>query len=695
MAKENFPALPAMPHTLVKIPAAVLESLIGKTKFAISMEESRYTWPMIAVCRVARARLDPKTIIPSASEGSLLLPSSAEIPQLPILENVAGGTLTVTGFATYHRAMRTGDTRRVLRAAPGVLALLCLCGCDDASKRPVQARVPALAPAPQVQAPQIAAVQEFPLRKMTPDQFVSLMPPAPRGIPYLIEQVKAKFASGEANYKAGHLAAARRDFDDAVDWMLESGYDPNSDPALRQVFDEVTDKVYTYELQAFRAGDGFSEAPAVPAPIDEVAEMTFPVDPKLKERAEDVARNVSHDLPLTVNDVVVSYLNFFQTPHGKAIVENGLRRKGKYQEMISRVLREEGVPQDLIYLAQAESAFQPLALSRAGARGMWQFVQWRGNEYGLKRSWWVDERLDPEKATRAAAQHLRDLYGLYGDWYLAMAAYNCGPGNVQKGIERTGYADFWELYKRNVLPQETKNYVPIILALTLIAKDAAHYGISVDPEAPMPTDIVKPGRAIDLRLVAETIDVDVSALRVLNPSLLRMITPDDPDFELRLPVGTSQKFSAEIADIPADKWVSWRRHRVQAGETLTSIAKQYRVTASAIADANNLPRGAELETGEKLIIPALRPQDEGKPRLVRYRVRKGDTLGGIADQFSVTSEQVVQWNRLKSPKVSRGMILRIYTVAGGPETHAVHHAAARHTAKKRPAGTTVATKSQD
>jgi membrane-bound lytic murein transglycosylase D len=567
-----------------------------------------------------------------------------------------------------------------LRTA-GILAFAaCLLGCEDAGKKPLQARVPAPPPPSQQPAPAPTPdVAALPFRNLIAQPLISLQEPIPGGIPYLIQRVREKFASGEANYKAGHLEAARRDFDDAVDWMLESGYDPNGDPGLSELFHQVTDAIYTYELQAFQAGDGFSEAPAVPAPIDEVAEMTFPVDEKLKERAEVAAKNVSHDLPLTVNDVVVSYLNFFQTPRGRAIVETGLRRKGKYQEMIARVLREEGVPQDLVYLAQAESAFQPLALSRAGARGIWQFVQWRGNEYGLKRSWWVDERMDPEKATRAAAQHLRDLYGLFGDWYLAIAAYNCGPGNVQKGVERTGYADFWELYKRNVLPRETKNYVPIILALTLIAKDAPHYGIAVDPDTPLDTDRVKPGRAIDLRLVAETIDVDVATLRTLNPSLLRMATPDDPDFVLHLPPGTSEKFSAEIADIPADKWVSWRRHRVEAGDTLTSIAKKYRVTPSAIADANDLERGEGLTAGEKLIIPAARPIEEAKSRLVRYRVRKGDTLGGIADQFSVTGEQVRKWNGLKSNKVSRGMVLRIYTLGGAPETHTVHR-----TAKKSP-----------
>ena len=580
-------------------------------------------------------------------------------------------------------------------------------GCDDAGRRPIQARVPAVEPLaatytsatpPQqgttqvtTQGPTQRALQLAPLPLWSRDRQAptSLLPAIPNGRTVLMARVEEKFASGEANFKAGHLDAARRDFNDAVDWMLESGYDPNGDPKLSELFHRVVDSVYTYELQAFRAGDGFQEKPAVPAPIDEVAEMTFPVDPRLKDRAEEAAKNISHDLPLTVNDEVLSFLNFFQTPRGKAIVETGLRRSGRYREMISRVLKEEGVPQDLIYLAQAESAFQPLALSRAGARGIWQFVPWRGNEYGLKRSWWVDERQDPEKATRAAAQHLRDLYGLFGDWYLAMAAYNCGPGNVQKGVERTGYADFWELYRRNVLPRETKNYVPIIVALTLIAKDAAHYGIRTELEQPVLSDVVKPGRAIDLRLVAETIDVDVETLRSLNPSLLRMATPDDPAYVLHLPKGTAQKFSAEIADIPPEKWVSWRRHRVETGETLSSLAKKYHVTAPAIAAANSLGRNDVLSPGDKLIIPASQPVGETKSRLVRYRVRKGDTLGGIADQFSVNPEEIRKWNGLKNARVSRGMVLRVYTIGGAPEALPVR----KRSTKKKSSGVSTASSS--
>src|SRR4029077_9095473 len=378
-----------------------------------------------------------------------------------------------------HSRIAIGVSTLFLAVAAGIGA-----GCEEAAKKTVRAQAPASSrqtasattASPAASAQTAIVLPALPLHPAGTRPAPSLIYPSrDASKAELIAQVEQKFAFGQTNYKAGHLEAARKDFDDAVDALLQSGYDLDADPKLSELFHRVVDTVYTYELQAFRAGDGFQEAPAVPAPIDEVAEMTFPVDPRLKARAEEAAKNFSHDLPLTVNDEVLSFLNFFQTPRGRAIVETGLRRAGRYREMIARVLSEEGMPQDLIYLAQAESAFQPTALSRAGARGMWQFVAYRGQEYGLRHTWWLDERQDPEKATHAAAQHLRDLYKMFGDWYLAMAAYNCGPGNVQKAIERTGYADFWELYRRNVLPRETKNYVPIIIALTLIAKDAAHY----------------------------------------------------------------------------------------------------------------------------------------------------------------------------------------------------------------------------
>lgn len=534
-----------------------------------------------------------------------------------------------------------------------VLGMLC---AQDAAARPIQnPQKRVVAPSPP---PVMSAVGELPVTSRLLRHLI-VAPALPDGVDVLMAQVQRAFSTGEQEYKAGHLESARTHFDQAVDWILLSGFDLQSDARLESLFSHIVDAVHGYELSAFRAGDGFSEPPSEPAPIDEIAEMTFPVDPRLKDRAEKELNAVSHDLPLTINDTVLSYLNFFQTPRGRAIVEGGLRRAGRYREMISRIFRQEGVPQDLIYLAQAESGFKPLALSKASARGMWQFMAYTGKLYGLEHTWWVDDRNDPEKATRAAARHLRDLYKIFGDWYLAMAAYDSGPGNVQKAIERTGYADFWELYKRNVLPKETKNYVPIIVAMALVAKDAAHYGVSVEPESPEPADIVKPGRPIDLRLVAETIDVDLETLKALNPSLLRVVTPANPGFELRLPSGTADRFFAELSAIPPEKWVSWRRHRVEAGETLSAIAHRYRVTPSAIADANELEKGEPLRPGEKLIIPAASAEmTQGK--LVHYRVRRGDTIATIAEQFSVDVGELRTWNRLRSNSVRRGMNLRIY-----------------------------------
>src|SRR5438477_11101073 len=252
--------------------------------------------------------------------------------------------------------------KRGLQIAAGTLLFAAeLLGCEDAGKKSVQAHVPALAPGPQAANAKQAAVELAPLPILNPPRrhYVWLLPPVPSGKDYLIQKVQEKFISGEQNFKAGHLEAARKDFDDAVDWLLGIGFDINSDPKLSELFHHVVDTVYAYELQAFRAGDGFNEAPAVPAAIDEVAEMTFPVDPGLKARAEEAAKNTSHDLPLTVNDQVLSFLNFFQTPRGRAIVETGLRRAGRYREMISRVRREERLPHPISSRSPAETAFLP------------------------------------------------------------------------------------------------------------------------------------------------------------------------------------------------------------------------------------------------------------------------------------------------------------------------------------------------
>ncbi len=413
-------------------------------------------------------------------------------------------------------------------------------------------------------------------------------------------------------------------------------------------------------------GDGFTEQKSEPAPIDEANEVTYPVDPNIKAKAEAEIKETHSDLPLMMTDPVAGYINYFST-RGRGTLERALARSGRYQAMIRRTLKEEGVPQDLIYLAQAESGFHPLALSRAGARGMWQFMGSRAKGYGLERNWWVDERQDPEKSTQAAAHHLKDLYNQFGDWYLAMAAYNSGPGTVQSAVKRTGYADFWQLYKRNVLPKETRNYVPIILAVTIMAKNPKQYGLEdVVLDKPEPYDTVKIDYPVDLRLVAECVDASSSELQELNPSLLRMTTPKNQEFDLHLPEGSKDHYLAAIQAIPPDMRVWWRYHSVAPGDTLASVARAYRSSRKAIAEANGLGEDEKLVAETKLIIPVApgkHPYGEGgveyARHVTRYKVRRGDTVESVADNFGVPPAMVRRWNHLKGDSLRGRQVLYV------------------------------------
>jgi len=336
--------------------------------------------------------------------------------------------------------------------------------------------------------------------------------------------------------------------------------------------------------------------------LEDILQMTFPVDPKLKDRVrEQVAATVSQ-LPLTVNDTVLGYINYFSN-HGHKTIIAGTERSGRYRPMIQRILDEEGVPQELIHLAQSESGFITRAVSRKAAGGMWQFLSWRGQQYGLMQTPFTDDRMDPEKATRAAARHLRDLYTEFGDWYLAIAAYNCGPGVVEKAVERTGYADFWELRRRQVIPLETTNYVPIILAMTIMEKNAAEYGLDhVQFDPALEYDTVELTSPTSMALVADITDAPPTELASLNPAVLQGTAPKN--FPLHVPKGMGNQVAATLQMIPEDRRSTWRMHRVSLGDTLASIGKRYGATPAAIVSANNL-RTAEPEEGDRLLIPAL------------------------------------------------------------------------------------------
>ena len=534
------------------------------------------------------------------------------------------------------------------------MCVLFLASCETKEQKK------ATPPAPQAVAPSLPQPAASPQEKApVPEE------PRPDPVAVTIAEAEKAYQAGLEQYKAGHLDTAKKNFDHAVDVLMEGPVSVKSDERLQQEFDKVTEQIHGLEMVSLKEGDGFTEQKTEPAPIDEANMVTPPADPKVLARAEVELKSTQSDLPLVMNEYVAGYINYYSN-RGKGTFERAWARSGRYQEMIARIFREEGVPQDLIYLAQAESGFHPLALSRAGARGMWQFMASRATGYGLRRNWWVDDRQDPEKATRAAARHLKDLYTQFGDWYLAMAAYNSGPGNVQQAVKRTGYADFWELYKRNVLPKETKNYVPIILAMTIMSKNPAQYGLDdVRPDEPEKYDVVQVDYPVDLRLVAECIEEPIERLADMNPSLLRRTTPKDEPFDLRLPAGTRDKYESAIAAIPADKRVLWRYYKVQSGDTLAGIAKKYKTTERAISSANNL-EGNQLAAGSKLVIPASGPVPvEGKGvaysrHPTRYHVRRGDTILSVADDFSVPPEKIRSWNRLKGNQLKAGRVLVIY-----------------------------------
>jgi membrane-bound lytic murein transglycosylase D len=418
-----------------------------------------------------------------------------------------------------------------------------------------------------------------------------------------LKRADAHFNTGRQMYFEGDLAGARREFDAAVDVLLNA---PDSLPDRSRIdrrLDEICDLVYRFDIE--KLGAGLTEQDAVvfdKAPIDEISHMTFPVDPALAPKLKIELNQTASGIPLELSDPVLGFVHYFSTDRGRRILEDGLRRSGRYRALIQRVFAEEGVPQELMYLAQAESGFLPRAVSYKQAVGMWQFTHAAGIDYSLAHTSAYDERLDPEKATRAAARYLKSLYARYGDWYLAMAAYNCGPAVVDRAVERTGYADYWELLKRHALPKETANYVPIIVAMTIMAKNPKDYGLeNIDVDAPVEYDTIQVSAPTNLNLIADATMQPLSVIRDLNPALLKMVAPEG--YEVHVPKDSGETAQAALETVPAASRQAWRLHHVEAGDTLETIARAYHLSANRIAAVN---RSADsLEAGDVLLIPAV------------------------------------------------------------------------------------------
>ena len=472
-----------------------------------------------------------------------------------------------------------------------------------------------------------------------------------------------------------------------------------ADPAPQPVSDPVADLIAEssryFEVTALAQGDGFSEQKDAPASIDDpLAVSTFDKPDATPETGQAVVEDpISLDIDIPLNTRVVSFVGLF-TGRLRDYLQDGLSRGVRFLPMIQDVFRAEGLPLDLAYVPLVESAFKPNALSRAKAKGMWQFMRGTALENGLKHDWYIDERVEPEKATRAAAKYLKSLYATFGDWNLALASYNAGPGRVQGAIRRSGgVKDFWRLSaSRRYLPRETRDYVPLILAAVIIARNPAQYGVDIEPP-PVATpgfETVTLPAAVDLRRVAEWAGTSIQTIQDLNPELRRWTTPArGKDYELKVPEGAGELVRARVADAGPDAAaLNW--HTVRKGETLLTISRKLKVSRADLADANYLSVRSRVTPGQQLIIPRAptlllathadnpaplaesRPVDavvatratvpEAKPPVkLIYRVKRGDTLASIARVFQTSVASLRKWNGIKGTAIRAGERLTIFT----------------------------------
>ena len=376
-----------------------------------------------------------------------------------------------------------------------------------------------------------------------------------------------------------------------------------------------------------------------------------------------------NEIPLEMNEHVERWIEFFTTGQGRERFRIYMERAGAYEDMIRRRLREAGLPEDLLYLAMIESGMNPNAYSRAHAVGLWQFIRGTGRLYDLEIGYWLDERRDPFKATDAAVAHLGDLYEEYGSWYLAAAAYNGGPGRVSRGIASTGSTNFWDLSDARVLRSETRNYVPKLIAATLIAKNPEQYGFfDIEPAPPMEFDVVEVPDATSFDVLAEAAGTTEDEIRRLNPQYPRRVTPPDMQAEVRVPKGQAAAFVTAYAQVPASERVTWLEHVVTRGQTLSHIAERYGVSVAAIRATNNNVSPRRLQIGQKLIIPrssqaraqVARTAPPPAPAITTadgsrvVTVQRGDTLWTIARAHGVSTGDLMELNNLKSSRIYPG-----------------------------------------
>ncbi len=522
----------------------------------------------------------------------------------------------------------------------------------------------------------------------------------------LVERAEKHFNQGRLNLADNKREQARDEFDKAVDTILESGMDIRSNPRLRDFYLQLVERVYREEVPSTQLQTasgrveiasvtqqqgappvkaqvpqvGFRDQKFEPSPLDELSKLVLTddernVNPEDVEELGETAR-ASVGFAFKPNALIQQYINYYQG-RGRGTMEAGLRRSGRFMKMSRKIFREEGVPEDMAWLGQVESAWRPTARSWAAASGLWQFIPSTGARFGLRQSAWVDERNSFEKATRASAKYLKWLANRYnGDWELAMGAYNTGEGNIDRAIGRAGVADFWRVYP--YIAQETRNYVPNILATILVAKNPEKYGFrNIQPEAPLAYDEVEVKTTTSLNLIASLTDTSVDYLRSINPELRRDVTPRGEAYRVRVAPGRGKQFASLLKRVPVERREQLARViSVAPGEDIQAVAAR---TGTSVAQLQQWNAGIDLSAGGKLIVPAgnmratamvLRqrgstPAATGS-NLITVTTQSGDTVAKIAARYNASPDEVARLNGVTAnAQLERGRQIRVPASSSG------------------------------
>lgn len=477
-----------------------------------------------------------------------------------------------------------------------------------------------------------------------------------------IDRAEYFYAQGVAFFQKGMQDSAQLAYEQALEVLSETDIDPEEFPdqviRIERLLNEIEQD---YRLTLMSTGILYSESS-----VTAFRELFEDVKNFKKLKESDAFRSyvksdtVKYDMPIEWNERVENSLVYLQTV-ARETFATYLERSGKYMPIVEEILAEHGLPHDLAYLPLIESGYNPHAYSYARAVGMWQFISATGRQYKLDHNWWYDNRRDFEKSTHAAARHLKDLYDEFGSWNLALAAYNAGAGRIRREIRKYNTNDFWQLKPH----KQTRNYVPLFMAATIIAKEPQKYGFYPDYEKPLQYEKVKVSKCISFKNISAEINVPVSELEFLNPELRRGVTPPDvQDYELRLPSGCAEKFMAVYDRIPSEEATNWVRHRIRSGETVSLIAAKYGVSIASIVQANKLGRSGRIYAGKTLMIPvppgklktsAPAPKNKiEKSSNGKYVVRYGDTLWDIAQAFGMTVAELRRINGMSSNRIYAG-----------------------------------------